>query len=149
MGPRPLKKAAKDSEFLEVYDRCIARHKHYMTQTDSWFHHHYPGEMEKLIAYFSMEFGFHECVPIYSGGLGILSGDHLKTASDMGIPLVGVGLLYRESYFTQYISLHGHQQAIYVHNDFSTMALQQVHDSSGDILVISIPLDNRSISARI
>ncbi len=75
------------------------------------------------IAYFSAEFGIHESVPVYSGGLGVLSGDHLKSASDLGLPLVGVGLMYREGYFRQYLTVDGWQQERYPENDFFNLPL--------------------------
>ena len=81
------------------------------------------GNPKARIAYFSMEFGLHESLPIYSGGLGILAGDHLKSASDLGLPLVGVGLLYRQGYFRQYLNLEGWQQEIYPENDFYNLPL--------------------------
>src|SRR5258708_28105181 len=85
----------------------------------------------KLIAYFSAEYGLTECLPIYSGGLGILSGDHLKSASDSSIPLVGIGLLYQGGYFRQYLNQDGWQQERYPTNDFFTLPVLPVRDSAG------------------
>src|SRR5207248_9211461 len=77
----------------------------------------------QYIAYFSAEFGINESVPVYSGGLGVLAGDHLKAASDLGIPLVGVGLMYREGYFRQYLNVDGWEQERYPENDFFHLPL--------------------------
>ena len=85
-----------------------------------------PKPADPLIAYFSAEFGVHECMPIYSGGLGILAGDHLKSASDLGLPLVGVGLMYQKGYFRQYLNTDGWQQEHYIDNDFYNMPLELV-----------------------
>src|SRR6185369_10324036 len=86
------------------------------------------------IAYFSAEFGLHESVPVYSGGLGVLSGDHLKSASDLGLPLVGVGLMYREGYFRQYLTVDGWQQERYPENDFFNLPLLPVTAPVGSAL---------------
>jgi len=147
--PQRLDEMANDKSYLERYDRVIEAFDHYMEKKDTWFAKYYPDHTGKKIAYFSMEFGIHECLPTYSGGLGILAGDHLKSASDLGIPLVAIGLLYRESYFTQFLSLHGHQQAVYQHNEFSSMAVRPIQKSNGDNLCIEVPLNHRSVSARV
>jgi hypothetical protein len=89
------------------------------------------------LAYFSAEFGIHECLPIYAGGLGILAGDHIKSASDLGIPLVGVGLMYQKGYFRQYLNVDGWQQEVYVENDFYNMPLELVRGDNGQPLIIS------------
>ncbi len=102
-----------------------------------------------LIAYFSAEFGIHECLPIYAGGLGILAGDHLKSASDLGIPLVGVGLLYQKGYFRQYLNVDGWQQELYVDNNFDTMPIELVRKSDGRALTISVEYPGRCISAQV
>lgn len=101
------------------------------------------------VAYFSTEYGLHESLPIYSGGLGVLSGDHIKTASDLNIPLVGVGLLYRSGYFKQVIDKNGVQIAEYPECDFSNMPLQIVQDEKGDEVQISLELPGRTLYANI
>ena len=95
-------------------------------------------EKEKKIAYFSLEFGLAECVPIYSGGLGLLAGDHLKSASDLGLPMVAVGLLYQQGYFHQYLNNDGWQQEQYPQNDFYNMPVLPVTDKNGNELVIEL-----------
>jgi starch phosphorylase len=97
---------------------------------------------------FSTEFAIHESIPIYSGGLGVLSGDRLKSASDMGLPLVGVGLLYRYGYFRQRLSFDGLQQEEYVENNFLHMPLELVKNDDGSELVIDIDIPNQTIYAR-
>lgn len=116
----------------------------------SWFEKIYLKEGQNpLIAYFSAEFGIHECLPIYSGGLGILAGDHLKSASDLGMPLVGVGLLYQKGYFRQYLNTDGWQQEHYIDNDFHTMPLELVKKESGMPLTVNIPFPGRTVVAQI
>ena len=94
----------------------------------------------KLIAYFSAEYGLTECLPVYSGGLGILSGDHLKSSSDQDYPLVGVGLLYQQGYFRQYLNPDGWQQERYPTNDFYTLPLAPVKDAAGEDLKVTVKL---------
>ncbi|MFO7897126.1 MAG: alpha-glucan family phosphorylase [Candidatus Cloacimonadales bacterium] len=102
-------------------------------------------ESDFCVAYFSMEYGLHESLPIYSGGLGILSGDHLKAASDLGIPLVGFGLLYHYGYFNQKINLDGMQQEIYIENEWYSKAIEKVKDEKGNDLVLTLELRGEPI----
>jgi len=106
-------------------------------------------QSNQYIAYFSAEFGINESLPVYSGGLGVLAGDHLKAASDLGIPLVGVGLMYREGYFRQYLNVDGWQQERYPENDFFNLPLIPETKEDGSPLLISVPLAGREVSARI
>ena len=109
-----------DDGFLAHMDRVEEAFEAYLNGP-TWYQETYgssPGECR--IAYFSAEFGIHDSIPIYSGGLGLLAGDHLKSASDLGLPLMGVGLMYREGYFRQYLNVDGWQQERYPENDFST-----------------------------
>jgi len=149
IDPQRLDDVAKDDDFLNRYDKVVSAYTRYMKNTNTWFSKSYPDHKNSIIAYFSMEFGIHECLPIYSGGLGVLAGDHLKSASDLGIPLVAVGLLYRKSYFTQFISLNGNQQTLYLYNDFSTMPIQLVRGKNGNVLIVRINLDHRTIATRV
>ena len=103
------------------------------------------GERNSTVAYFSMEYGLDQSVPMYSGGLGILSGDHLKSASDLGIPLVGVGLLYRQGYFRQYLNADGFQQESYPENDWYNMPVHQCFDDTGELVQISVELDESDV----
>ncbi|MEJ5259061.1 MAG: alpha-glucan family phosphorylase [Anaerohalosphaeraceae bacterium] len=115
----------------------------------SWFDKIYGQQPRPLIAYFCAEFGIHESIPIYSGGLGILAGDHLKSASDLGIPLVGVGLLYQKGYFRQYLNTDGWQQEHYIDNDFHTMPLELVRKEGGHPLLVTIQFPGRTVSAQV
>ena len=94
-----LEKIIENEEFLKEYDKIVEDYEDYINSKITWFSKKYPNNKNDLIAYFSAEYGLDEILPIYSGGLGILSGDHLKSASDLGIPLVAVGLLYKNGYF--------------------------------------------------
>lgn len=101
------------------------------------------------VAYFSAEFGLHESIPVYSGGLGLLAGDHLKSASDLGVPMVGVGLMYREGYFRQYLTVDGWQQERYPENDFFNLPLIPETKPDGSPILIGVPLPGREVNARI
>lgn len=103
----------------------------------------------RAIAYFSMEFGIHESVRIYSGGLGILAGDHLKAASDLKLPLVGVGLLYRQGYFRQYLDRNGHQLERYPENELHNMPISRATDADGKEITISLPIIDRTLYAAV
>lgn len=145
-----LKAIQNDAAFMANYERVVASYDSYMKPTTTWYDEHY-GKLKKkpTIAYFSMEFGITECFQNYSGGLGILSGDHLKSASDLNIPLVGVGLLYQEGYFQQYLNADGWQQESYPINDFFNLPLQLERDKNGDPLKISVDLPGRQLWAQI
>src|SRR5215469_11194005 len=121
-SPARLNALAEDSEYLSVYDRALADFDAYLHKKKSWYGSTYPEHSDKTIAYFSAEFGLHESLPIYSGGLGILSGDHCKEASDLGVPLVGVGFLYPQGYFSQRINAEGLQEATYNKLRFSEVS---------------------------
>lgn len=120
----------------------------YMTDK-FWFQQEYNGDAQLKAAYFSMEFGLHESLAVYSGGLGILAGDHLKSASDLGLPLVGVGLLYRQGYFRQYLNNEGWQQEIYPENDFYNLPLILERDQLGRPLEIELEFGPRQYKAHI
>ncbi len=143
-----LEELIKDRSFLAFMDRVESDMNDYLYQ-QSWFDGAYPDRRRDSIAYFSAEFGIHESIPIYSGGLGILAGDHLKSASDLGLPLVGVGLLYRQGYFRQYLNADGWQQETYPQNDFSNMPVKLELDKSGNPIKISVDLPGRQVFAQI
>src|SRR5207248_5579691 len=115
----------------------------------TWFQETFGPDAGARIAYFSAEFGISESVPVYSGGLGVLAGDHLKAASDLGIPLVGVGLMYREGYFRQYLNVDGWQQERYPENDFFHLPLILETRADGSPLVVGVPFPGREVWARI
>src|SRR5438552_2648348 len=138
----------QDDGFLVHMDRVEEALNNYMSST-TWFAETYGNNNPCRIGYFSAEFGIHESIPIYSGGLGVLAGDHLKAASDLGVPLVGVGLMYREGYFRQYLNVDGWQQERYPENDFFNLPLIPETLNDGSALVISIPFPGREVWARV
>ena len=145
-----LQDASCDDNYVRKYRSVFQRFDSYMAKdADTWFRRHYPGTQDELIAYFSAEFGLHEALPIYSGGLGILSGDHCKEASDMGLPLVGIGFLYPQGYFTQQINAKGGQEAIYEKIDFSEVPATQAVDSEGNPVVVHVDLPGRTVYAKV
>ncbi len=145
-----LNTSARDDAYLAQVERACQQFRAYLDRNSSWFLKTYKEIAENnLIAYFSTEFGITEALPNYSGGLGILSGDHLKSASDLGIPLVGVGLLYQEGYFRQYLNADGWQQERYPQNDFYTLPIQLERDANGKIVVITVDLPGRPLSAQV
>ena len=145
-----LDAAATDPEFLAAYRQVLADFDAYMhPETPTWFSTHYPEERNRVIAYFSAEFGLHEALPIYSGGLGILSGDHCKAASDLGLPFIGVGFLYPQGYFTQRIDAEGRQQAEYEKINFAEVPARPALDAHGNELLISVDLPGRTVYAKI
>jgi starch phosphorylase len=151
VGQDRLEQLLHDDGFLAHLDRVTAALDRYMN-TRTWFQETY-GDKEEArnyrIAYFSAEFGIHESIPIYSGGLGVLAGDHLKAASDLGLPLVGVGLMYREGYFRQYLNVDGWQQERYPENDFFNLPLIPETKPDGSPILISVPMPGREVWARI
>jgi starch phosphorylase len=162
-----LEQLSQDEGFLAHMDRVGEAFDKYMS-APTWFQETYGdggGSPLGTVAYFSAEFGIHECVPVYSGGLGVLAGDHLKSASDLGIPLVGVSLMYREGYFRQYLNVDGWQQERYPENDFFNLPLvpetvETAHaergakredgpGAPGAPLLISVPFPGREVWARV
>ena len=134
-----LEELADDTSFISHMKLVKAELDKYMSMP-TWFDKTFPEYKDKKIAYFSTEFAIHESLPIYSGGLGVLSGDHLKSASDMGLPLVGIGLLYRNGYFKQHLSIDGWQIEEYKVNHFYSMPMQLLTDEQGNTLFIEISL---------
>ena len=143
-----LEELEQDDSFTAHLDRVAASIREYM-EGGNWREKNPDAPEEFQIAYLSLEFGIHESLSIYSGGLGVLAGDHLKSASDLGLPLVGIGLLYREGYHTQYLNADGWQQERYPRNDFYNMALTQVRDDKGNQLIIDVDYPERVVHARV
>ena len=139
---------AENEGFLGQLKRASEKLQSYL-HSPTWYEKVCPKCTKPVIAYFSAEFGLHECLPIYAGGLGILAGDHLKSASDLGVPLVGVGLLYQKGYFRQYLNVDGWQQEIYVENDFYNLPIELVRKESGRPLTISVEYPGRCVIAQI
>ncbi len=144
-----LSQHAEDKAYLKSYEEVLARFDAYLNDKGTWYNKTYPKHNKELVAYFSAEFGMHESLPIYSGGLGILSGDHLKAASDLGIPLVGVGLLYNHGYFVQRINAEGWQEAAYERLDFDLLPVSRALGSDGNQLVIEVEMPDRTVRVRV
>ena len=143
-----LREVAQDEAFLAHMDRTASSLREYVSGKSSWYWRQFGPPSRPLVAYFSMEFGLTECLPIYSGGLGILAGDHLKSASELGIPLVGVGLLYQKGYFRQYLTHEGWQQERYPVNDFSVMPVRPCYAADGTPLRVTVELAGRPVILR-
>ncbi|HYM06186.1 MAG TPA: alpha-glucan family phosphorylase [Terriglobales bacterium] len=137
-----------DEAFLAQMDRVWASLGEYLDNT-GWFLRAHPEAAGLVIAYFSAEFGLTECSPNYAGGLGILAGDHLKSASDLGLPLVGIGLLYQCGYFHQYLNADGWQQEKYPINDFRTLPISPVIDAGKKQLMVAVDFPGRQVHAQI
>lgn len=144
-----LDAASRDRAFLANLDRVWEGFEEYMAGKETWFESLPDKPTQMLLAYFSAEFGLNETLPIYSGGLGILAGDHLKSASDLGLPLVGVGLLYQKGYFRQYLNNEGWQQELYPVNDFYHMPIQAERDANGEPVRVEIQMDGRTVWSRV
>jgi glycogen phosphorylase len=149
VGRARLDEITHDRYFLDFYDRKLKAFDEYMQAKNTWFAQNYPNHLNKPIAYFSMEFGLHETLPIYSGGLGVLSGDHLKGASDIGLPLVAVGFLYTQGYFSQKITEDGWQEARNVRLKFEDMPILSLTDAEGKPITVNVGLPGREVHARI
>lgn len=145
VSQKRLDQASADSAYLAELQRVLGAFDSYMTRR-GWFADRNPDLADTHIAYFSMEFGIHECLPVYSGGLGVLAGDHLKSASDLGVPLIGVGLLYRQGYFQQRLATDGWQLEEYPSLDFYQMPITPVKKPDGQPLTIRIPVGPREVT---
>lgn len=143
-----LDAAAKDESFVNNLSRVHEQFRRYLSQP-GWFAEAHGGERRFLTAYFSTEYGLDEGLPIYSGGLGVLSGDHLKSASDLGLPLVGVGLLYQKGYFRQVLNVDGWQQELYPDNDWYNMPVHIETGADGKPLTIELDLAGERVLARV
>jgi starch phosphorylase len=140
---------SKDRDFLNELNRIYKKFKNYMKNEETWLNKNHSGAKEKTIAYFCMEYGIHESFPIYSGGLGILAGDHLKTASDMGLNFVAVGLLYKKGYFKQSIDKSGWQQNYFETYDFDDFPVVSAKNKSGEEVFIVVKFENKQVWAKV
>jgi starch phosphorylase len=143
-----LEELAADDAFTSHLEAAWNTFQRYM-QREGWFAKTFPEATGARIAYFSMEYGIHECLPIYSGGLGVLAGDHLKTASDLGLPLVGIGLGYAEGYFRQMLNADGWQGERYPINDWHRMPVLPVFDGAGKRLTIDVQYPHGVVRAQL
>jgi starch phosphorylase len=146
---RRLEEAAADESFLAHLDRVYKEFDDYLQGKSTWFLRSQRDAQNPLVAYFSAEFGLTECLSIFAGGLGVLAGDHLKSASDLGVPLVGVGLLYQQGYFRQYLNAAGWQQEAYEDNDFHNLPLMLECRPDGTPVTIEIFYPGNKVVAQI
>ena len=144
-----LEKIAEDTNFLKEYNKNVENYEGYMNSKNTWFSKNYPDNKNNLIAYFSAEYGLDEILPIYSGGLGILSGDHLKSSSDLGIPLVAVGLLYKNGYFHQKINRTGSQETEYFDIDLENLPITPVKRDTGEDLIVSVKMPKKKLYLKV
>lgn len=145
-----LQAASEDAGFVSAYHRALADLDDYLSRANTWTAHVYPKARESGgVAYFSAEFGLHESIPIYSGGLGVLAGDHVKSASDLGFPLVGVGILYAQGYFRQRLDSAGRQSEVYEPFDPATRALSPALDEFGREVSVGVELPGRELRLKV
>ncbi len=146
-APEKLLELAKDHIYMEKFRRILKEFDEYMAVPIK--HIGTTITEEKPVAYFCCEFGIHESLPIYSGGLGILAGDHIKSVSDLALPVIGVGLLYRNGYFRQVLNSGGKQEAVYPYNDFATLPVEAVSDTDGNQIIIDMEMPGRIVHAAV
>jgi starch phosphorylase len=147
MSQQSFSRLLEDEAFMDHLNQVTERFEQYLANERTWFRKFHDQELP-LFAYFSAEFGLTECLKIYSGGLGILAGDSLKSSSDLGVPLVGVGLLYQEGYFRQYLNADGWQQERCDVNDFSNLPVRPLLDSEGSPVTITVRIERRDVRIR-
>lgn len=143
-----LDELSKNNGYISFLERVEANVNDYLNRK-TWFQEEHNDIDPFTIAYFSMEYGLANGLPIYSGGLGILAGDYLKSSSDLGLPLVGVGLLYQQGYFQQYLSRDGWQQETYPINDFYNLPLSPVNNEQGDQITVDVIYPDEKVTARV
>ena len=144
-----LEEAASDRIFMEDYNRAVSVHDTYLQENFKSGVESYLDPKTDLVAYFCAEFGLHESFPIYSGGLGILAGDHCKAASDLGVPFVAIGMLYRQGYFTQTIDDRGNQLAHYTPNNFADLPVTPAKDKAGNDVQVQVNIHGRSVALKV
>ena len=162
MDADTLTRAANDPELLALYDRAVAAHDHLRAtnghagnghtgsgQPRTWWHSVVTANTTDVVAYFSAEFAVHQSLPIYAGGLGVLAGDHCKEASDLGIPLIGVGFMYPQGYFRQRVSAEGWQQEQYERIDWDNAPIQRAQTRDRKPCVVQVPLGDRSVLVQV
>ena len=137
----------EDSPFAEKVDAVWRRFQDYL-EGEGWCARNLPELLASGVAYFSMEFGLHESLHLYSGGLGVLAGDHLRSASDLGVPLVGVSLLYRHGFFRQLID-DGHQLAAYPRANWDRLPIRPCTTLDGAMIEVDVPIEDRTVKARL
>jgi glycogen phosphorylase len=152
LGEIPLDGIERRAQQLMLHSRinyASRRHREYLDADRTWGAKHAGVLQPRPVAYFSAEFGLHESIPIYSGGLGVLAGDHIKSASDLGIPLIGVGLFYGQGYFRQRLDRNGWQQEEYLETDVNELPMELAIGTTGEPVVVQIETRNGAIRARV
>lgn len=144
-----LERASTDPEILRNYRVNVDNFESYMKSRTTWFSKQYPENKDDVIAYFSAEYGLDETLPIYAGGLGILSGDHLKSASDLGIPIVAIGLLYKNGYFNQKINRNGEQVSEYYNVEMDNLPIKPLKDENGEDVIVNIKLQKDKLYIKV
>jgi len=148
--PQQLAELAKDLNYLQRVEALAAQFQQYMQETRTWAAEAVPQlTSEQPIAYLSIEYGLHPFLPTYAGGLGVLAGDHLKSASDLGVPLIGVGLLYRQGYFRQRLNSDGWQEDYYLDSSFEELPLELCRNGQGEVLIVEVQIRDRPVKAQI
>ena len=142
-----LDELSRDPEFLARYREQMDAHERFV-RADTWYSEQCRDELDRGIAFFCMEYGLSESLPLYSGGLGILAGDYLKAASDLGVPVTAVGLLYQQGYFRQAISTDGEQLEFYPYNDPTMLPVSPLRDEDDQWLRVIVPLPGRDVRLR-
>ncbi|MBQ6860093.1 MAG: alpha-glucan family phosphorylase [Clostridia bacterium] len=149
INQKRLVEVANDQDFLKEYDLIAENFKNYISSNTTYFNEHFPNNKKDIIAYFSAEYGLDETLPIYAGGLGILSGDHCKSASDLGIPFVPIGLLYKQGYFNQFINKDGSELFDYSEVTLEDLPISPVLDENKNELVISVNFPGRVVYLKV
>ena len=137
LSPEQLEKVAADPAFLELYDRAVRALDDARGARNTWWSRSFP-HLTGPIAYFSAEFALHQSLPIYAGGLGVLAGDHCKEASDLGVPLIGVGFMYPQGYFHQHISADGWQEESYERLNWADAPIEPALTADGKPCILSL-----------
>src|SRR5438093_578275 len=143
--PERLEQAAGEPSFLALYDAAIEALDRALTAKDSWWSQSFPDQAKCPVAYFSAEFALHQSLPIYAGGLGVLAGDMCKEASDLGLPLVGVGFMYPQGYFHQRISSDGWQEEVYENLNWEHAPIEPALLSGGKPCILPVPLGDHTV----
>jgi len=148
LSPEALDSAARDDRFLALYDAALDALDGARTARDTWWQHTF-NDSSGPIAYFSAEFALHQSLPIYAGGLGVLAGDHCKEASDLGLPLIGIGFMYPQGYFHQSVSPEGWQQESYERLNWDDAPVEPAITPDGSPCIVPVPLGNRSVLVQV
>src|SRR5690554_2805719 len=146
MDPGRLTQLARDPGFLAELDAVVADFDHSLRSEETWFRRTFPDLGTDPVAYFCAEFGLHNSIPIYSGGLGVLAGDHCKAASDVGLPFVGVGLMYSKGYFDQHLNLEGWQEGREEPFDPQIMPLVRLAGPNGETALTVLETSGRGVA---